>query len=311
MPRVHGLYAIVDLPHPHGLDAATVTRAVLAGASVVQLRMKRASTAERIATLAAMAPLCRAAGVPLFVNDDLAAALAPLEGIAGVHLGQGDPGVHDLAAVRTQATARAELRIGVSTHDLEQLRAALRQAPDYVAFGPVAPTRSKPDPDPVVGLAGLRDATRIAASPVVAIGGLDDALAVQSIEVGAAAVAVIGALVDRSEAAIADRARDLAQRLRDAARPLELDEVHARIPVLSRTALEQLAQWSDDLAIHVAMRLPARFRPRWADGVVTYRPSDVVDLLEAMGKRADESWDAWHARGDRPELADLVRLRLR
>jgi hypothetical protein len=61
----------------------------------------------------------------------------------------------------------------------------------------------------------------------------------------------------------------------------------------------------------VAMRLPARFRPTWRDGAASYRPCDVVDLLEALGKRADESWDAWHERGDRPELAELVRLRLR
>jgi hypothetical protein len=73
--------------------------------------------------------------------------------------------------------------------------------------------------------------------------------------------------------------------------------------------LAELARWSDDLAIHRALGLPARFGPRTRDGVVQYRPSDVIDLLAAMGKRADESWDAWHARGDRPELAELVRLR--
>lgn len=304
---VRGLYAIVDVPHPHGLDVAVVTEAVLAGASVVQLRAKAASTAERIALLERMVPACRREDVPLFVNDDLAAALA-VRGVAGVHLGQGDPGADDLVRVRAQAGARA-LAIGLSTHDLAQLRAAIAQRPDYVAFGPVAPTRSKARPDPVVGLAGLADAARTSALPLVAIGGLDDTLATRSIEVGASAVAVIGALVDRTPDAIEARARALAERLREAARPLDVDEVHARIPVLSVEVLAELARWSDDLAIHRALGLPARFGPRQEGGVVRWRPSDVVDLLAAMGKREDESWETWNARGDRPELAELVRLR--
>jgi len=307
---VLGLYAIVDVPHPHGLDAAVVTEAVLAGASVVQLRAKQASTSERVAMLERMASACDRAGVPLFVNDDLDAALA-VAGDVGLHLGQGDPGVADLAGVRETAAraGKPTLRIGISTHDLGQLRAAIAQRPDYVAFGPVAATRSKANPDPVVGLDGLADAARTSALPLVAIGGLDDVLATRAIEVGASAVAVIGALVDRTPEAIAERARAFATRLREAARPLSIAEVHAKIPVLSPEVLAELGRWSDDLAIHRSLGLPARFGPRTRDGVVQYRPSDVVDLLAAMGKRADESWDAWHARGDRPELAELVRLR--
>ncbi len=303
---VRGLYAIVDVPHPHGLDAAVVTEAVLAGAGVVQLRAKAASTAERVALLERMAPLCRRAGVPLFVNDDLAAALA-VPDVTGVHLGQGDPGADDLGAVR--ARSDRALAIGLSTHDLPQLRAAIAQRPDYVAFGPVAATRSKARPDPVVGIDGLADAARTSALPVVAIGGLDDTLAARAIEVGASAVAVIGALVERTPDAIAARARALADRLRDAARLLDVAEVHARIPVLSEDVLAELARWSDDLAIHRTLGLPARFGPRREGDVVRWRPSDVVDLLAAMGKRADESWETWNARGDRPELAELVRLR--
>jgi thiamine-phosphate pyrophosphorylase len=303
---VRGLYAIVDVPHPHGLDAAVVTEAVLAGASIVQLRAKSASTAERIALLERMVPGCRRAGVPLFVDDDLAAATA-VSGVAGVHLGQGDPGADDVARVRAQLAGA--LAIGLSTHDLPQLRAAIAQRPDYVAFGPVASTRSKAHADPVVGIDGLADAARTCTLPLVAIGGLDDMLASRAIEVGASAVAVIGALVDRTPEAIAARARALAERVREAARPLDVAEVHARIPVLSAEVLAELGRWSDDLAIHRALGLPARFGPLREGDVVRYRPSDVVDLLAAMGKRADESWETWNARGDRPELAELVRLR--
>lgn len=312
MLAVRGLYAIVDVPHPFGLDAADVAAAMLAGASIVQLRAKQATTAERVAMLERMLPACRQAGVPLFVNDDLDAALA-MRGAVGLHLGQGDARFDDLAGLRDAAAGAGAgtLAVGLSTHDLAQLRSAVRQSPDYVAFGPVAPTRSKARADPVVGIDGLTDAARTTALPLVAIGGLDDVLAARAIEVGASAVAVIGALVERTPAAIADRARALADRLREAARPLAIDEVHERIPVVTAETLAEIAKWSDDLAIHRALGLPARFRPLFRDGVARYRPSDVVDLLAALGKRADESWQAWNERGDHPELAELVRLRAR
>src|SRR5690606_20691773 len=80
---IAGLYALVDVPHAHGLEPAEVAAAVLGdrtlggrdGASVVQLRAKSATTAERVKWARAMAEPCRAAGVPLVVDDDLAAAL--------------------------------------------------------------------------------------------------------------------------------------------------------------------------------------------------------------------------------------------
>lgn len=313
-----GLYAIVDAPHPHGLSPAQVTQAVLAerleggelGAAVVQLRAKRATTAERIAWATSMLGPCRRARVPLFVNDDLEAALA--SGAHGVHLGQGDPDVGDLAQVRARARAagRPDLQIGVSTHDLGQLRGALRERPDYLAFGPVAPTRTKLDPDPVVGISGLADACRIASRPVVAIGGMDAARGEAAIEVGAAAIAVIGALTRPDAASIRSVAVTLARRWRAAAAPLGLDEVAQRIPVLPRALLEELAHWGDSLGVQVELGLPARFRPLIVDGRPQYRPSDVVDLLQALGKMPGESWDAWRERGAE-ETPALVQLRRR
>src|SRR5690606_16466741 len=114
------------------------TRAVLGerlgggtlGAGAVQLRAKAATTAERVAMLQAMAPLCQRAEVPLFVNDDVDAALAGIPGVSGVHLGQDDPGARDVASLRVRAArAGRPLAIGLSTHDLRQLREAGRQGP--------------------------------------------------------------------------------------------------------------------------------------------------------------------------------------
>lgn len=350
--RVQGLYAIVDVPDPHGLSPEAMTRAVLGdrleggrdGASVVQLRAKHATTRERVRWLAQLVPLCRAAGAICIVDDDLEAALA---GDAdGVHLGQTDEGADDVAGVRAQAAARGRVAaslgwthgwpsdgaapgraetpaggelapgsphrsftIGLSTHDLGQLRAAARQSPDYLALGPVAPTRSKANPDPVVGFSGLLDGCRVASRPLVAIGGLDQAGGCRAIEAGAAAVAVIGALQAESEAAVRERAIAMARAFRAAAAPLPLEEVCRRIPVLEPELLAELARWGDALGLHIGLGLPARFGPRVRDGRPLYRACDVVDLVYALGKRPDESWDAWSERTREDEGGPLVQLR--
>lgn len=231
MPRaVRGLYAIVDIPQRHGLDAGTVCRSVLGprvergvdGASTVQLRAKKATTHERLELLRAMAPACRAASVPLVVNDDVEAALAGIEGVVGVHLGQGDAGFDRVPELRRRAQAAGldNLLIGVSTHNTEQARAAARQGVDYIGFGPVAGTTSKANPDPVVGFDGLRELCRTISVPVVAIGGLDERGGRRAIAVGASAVAMIGALVDRTAEGVERRATRIARALEEAAQGL-------------------------------------------------------------------------------------------
>ncbi|MCX4244324.1 thiamine phosphate synthase [Paraliomyxa miuraensis] len=315
---MQGLYAIVDVPHRHGLSVEDATRAVLGdrleggrdGASVVQLRAKHATTEQRVRWLEQLVPLCRAAGTTSIVDDDLEAAI---EGRAdGVHLGQRDEGADDVAGVRARAAERGHptLKVGLSTHDLGQLRAAGRRGPDYLALGPVAPTRSKVDPEPVVGWQGLLDGCRVAARPLIAIGGLDLELGRRAIEAGAAAVAVIGELALPEAEAVRSRAITLARAFRDAAAPLPLDEVHRRIPVLSRELLAELASWGDALGVHIGLGLPARFSPRVESGRPLYRPCDVLDLVEALGKRPDQSWAAW-SEATLDDAGPLVQLRLR
>lgn len=311
-PPMRGLYTILDHPHPHGLAPAEQLDAVLAGAgslAACQLRAKSASTAERRALLLELGPRCLAAGVPLFVNDDVELAMAGLPGVTGLHVGQGDPGHDDVAGLRARAfAAGVTLAIGVSTHDTTQLRVAIAGRPDYVAYGPIRATRSKANPDPVVGFDGLADACRISALPVVAIGGLDPQAAARAVTVGAAMVAVIGGLVAATAAQTEAAAAEYAAAITEASRPLSLDEVHRRIPVIPITVLEELARWADDLSVLAGLRLPTRFRPL-LDGVsVRYRPSDVCDVLTAIGKRDDETWADWDARG---ELGDAALVLLR
>jgi thiamine-phosphate pyrophosphorylase len=186
-----GLYAIVDtkLLAARGTDPIAYARAVLAvRPAALQLRAKGVSAREILHMLRALGPLCRNAGVPLVANDR--ADLAALGGCEMVHIGQEDLPyelVHRIAP---------QLAVGISTHNGDQLTRALASRPTYIAFGPVFPTLSKTNADPVVGLEGLATASRVAREagiPLVAIGGvtLDDAAQVASIS---DACAVIGDL---------------------------------------------------------------------------------------------------------------------
>lgn len=310
-----GLYAIIDLPHPHKLPtdqrfAALCEGAGPQGLAMCQLRFKSATSAQRREALVGLGPACLTAGVPLLVNDDVELALAGLPGVVGVHLGQDDAGFDDVAGVRERAdrAGLGRFLVGVSTHDVRQLRAAIAQRPDYIAYGPVLATASKANPDPVVGFDGLADACRITSTPVVAIGGLDPKAAHRAVAVGATMVAVIGGLVASTAAATTAAARAYVEAIRQAAQLLTAEQVNAQIPVMSVATLTEIASWADDLAVLAGLRLPTRFRPRVYGSSAYYRPSDVCDLLAAIGKREDESWAQWTTRGDHGD-ASVVLLR--
>ena len=142
------------------------------------------------------------AEVTRIMNDR--ADLAVLAGWDGVHVGQGDLSVDAARRVLepTLATMKQPRRwgtrsggmVGISTHNEEQVRAALESEPDYVAVGPVFATVSKANAEPVVGLELVRRARALTELPIVAIGGITLANARSVIEAGADAVAVIGGL---------------------------------------------------------------------------------------------------------------------
>ncbi len=167
---MHGLYAIVDAG---ALDLVNLAPLAFADAllsarpAALQLRAKNVSARETLGLLRALAPMCHRAGVPLVANDR--PDLAILAGCDLVHVGQ-----DDMPIERVRRIAPG-LAIGVSTHTLEQLDAALAAKPAYVAYGPVFSTTTKVNPDPVVGVAGLTAAyarARAAGVPLVAIGGV-------------------------------------------------------------------------------------------------------------------------------------------
>lgn len=220
------LYAILDWPHPTGLDLLDVARGLIGdrphgpGAKVLQLRCKAVDTCTRIGLIEQVAPLVRAAGLQLVINDDIAAALACPGLVDGVHLGQDDlvalGGAEALRVLRDRAPPG--FIVGLSTHDLAQVRASAVLPIDYIGFGPVLPTRSKAKPEPCVGMDGLSAACEVARHPVVAIGGLDATSAIEAAERGAAMVAMIGALVAPTVDAIAARVTAIAAALTNVTR---------------------------------------------------------------------------------------------
>lgn len=205
---IAGVYAILDRPSARSLPPRDVAAALAAGgARIIQLRAKHATPEQRRAWAEAIAEPCLAAGVPLIINDDLELAESGIEGVAGVHLGQGDlASLGNDPRVRRDQLRERGLALGISTHNLDQLRRAVRELdPDYLGFGPVFATISKRNPDPEVGLADLARACGESPVPIVAIGGIDSTRARNVASTGAAAIAAIGALTGETVEIIRSR----------------------------------------------------------------------------------------------------------
>ena len=192
-----GLYALTPDEPDTAVLVAKVRAAIAGGVAAVQYRNKPADPVLRGAQADALAALCRAAGVPLVVNDDIELALAV--DAAGVHLGCDDG---DLAGARRRLGPGRLL--GVSCYDrLELAERGVAAGADYVAFGSMFASPTKPAA--VRAPLALLGAARRLGVPVVAIGGITLANAPEAVAAGADALAVITALFDAGD--IAARAR--------------------------------------------------------------------------------------------------------
>jgi thiamine-phosphate pyrophosphorylase len=182
------LYAILD-PDFTALPLSQLAVSLAsAGVQLMQLRSKHAS-ALQIHTLAGeLAALLRPSGARLIVNDR--ADVAALSGASGVHVGQEDLPVED-----ARRFCPPPLWVGVSTHNLEQLREADGTTADYIAVGPVFRTVTKANPDPVVGIEFVRAARRLTRKPLVAIGGITLESAAEVFRAGADSLAVVSDLI--------------------------------------------------------------------------------------------------------------------
>lgn len=192
-----GFYAIVDPAQCVASPLETAEAILRGGCAVLQLRDKSGDDRAVLELARAIRARCREAGVPFVLNDRFDLAL--LCDADGVHLGQDDLPIE---AVRPHFSGV----IGVSTHDLVQANAAERAGADLIGFGPVLSTRSKAEPDPVVGFEGLARCRAEVDLPIVAIGGLDAHSAARAHSAGAELVAAISAVCGSDDPERAARA---------------------------------------------------------------------------------------------------------
>ena len=196
------LYPITDTRLTGRSHAEQVALFSDGGATFIQLREKHLAPREFYQEAETALRIARGLGVRLLINDraDIALAL----GADGVHLGQ-----DDLPPEAARRLLGDDAIIGYSTHNIEQALQAARYSVDYIAIGPVFPTASKVNPDPVVGLDGLRRVRDgIGQIPLVAIGGITRENAPDVLDAGADAVAVISALLDGDSREITRRTRE-------------------------------------------------------------------------------------------------------
>src|SRR5271157_5392809 len=173
--RLPKLYAILDVAcfaPPLRTTASIVEYAwelAIGGVTLLQYRNKVGNTREMLAH-AREIRRSLGADVTLIMNDRADICIAA--GYDGVHVGQ-----EDLSAEGARAVIGGDRLLGVSTHNLEQLKEADGGPADYIAYGPVFPTSSKRQHDPIVGLEGVRAARAVTRKPLVAIGGITRAKA--------------------------------------------------------------------------------------------------------------------------------------
>ena len=187
MIQIPKLYAITDRQWSNCTHEEIVRMLLDGGASLIQLRDKEASGRELLDQAIACLKLTREAGATLIINDRVDVALTA--GADGVHLGQ-----DDLSVAEAREILGEDKIIGVSTHSIDQFRAALETSANYIAIGPIFPQLTKENPAPVVGLEMVREARKLTDRPLVAIGGINLGRAPEVIEAGADCVAVISAL---------------------------------------------------------------------------------------------------------------------
>jgi thiamine-phosphate pyrophosphorylase len=186
------IYPLTDVRLSGLSHAEQVVRLSDGGANLIQLREKNLTPREFFKQAEEASHIARQRGVRIVINDRVDIALA-LEA-DGVHLGQ-----DDFPPEGARRLLGDKAIIGVSTHNVEQARRAVRLPVNYLAIGPIFATSSKSNSEPVLGLAGLRSVRdAIGDFPLVAIGGISHENALEVLESGADAIAVINALLASS-----------------------------------------------------------------------------------------------------------------
>lgn len=183
------IYPITDSAVSGLSSSEQVERLAAGGAKIIQLREKRSSAHDFYQSAVQAIEIARNRNIRIIINDRVDIALAA--SADGVHLGQ-----DDLPAKYAREILGKNAVIGISTHSVEQFRIAMTLPVDYIAIGPIFPTKTKENPDNLVGLDGLRDVRSIVGKfPLVAIGGINHDNLASVFDAGADSAAIIGAIL--------------------------------------------------------------------------------------------------------------------
>lgn len=195
------LYPILDIDFlaARSLNVTSIAAAWrAAGVTLLQYRNKQGSAREMLRDAAMIRRIFPTNGEARLIFNDRP-DLALLAGFDGVHVGQ-----KDVSAKDARSIVGATRWVGVSTNSAQQVIEADKTDCDYIAYGPIFPTVSKANPDPMVGLDGLRAARALTARPLVAIGGITRNNCLSVIDAGADSLAVISDLLPNEHSAEAN-----------------------------------------------------------------------------------------------------------
>jgi len=199
------LYGIADMGYVSTCELVVVSRALCeGGVDLLQLRAKGHSAGEIETFARALLPVTRDFGVPLIINDH--PEVAAEVGSEGVHVGQDDE-----AVAKARALVGPDCLIGKSTHSLAQAVAAADEAADYIGFGPLYATGTKPDYVPI-GLADIAAVHERVRVPIFCIGGVNVARLDEVLAAGARRVVVVSAFLQAPDVAAA--VRELKKRIK-------------------------------------------------------------------------------------------------
>jgi thiamine-phosphate pyrophosphorylase len=194
------LHVLTDREWSCGRDTLTVARAALdGGATVIQLRDKKASTRTLVEEGQALRVLTRERGALLIVNDRIDVALA-IEA-DGAHVGQDD----DMPIALARKLLGPDRILGVSAGNLEEARIAVSGGADYLGVGPIYATKTKADAGEPIGLPLLTELASRYSTPLIAIGGIKADNAAVVLQAGAQGIAVIRAAVSAQDIVTATR----------------------------------------------------------------------------------------------------------
>jgi thiamine-phosphate pyrophosphorylase len=186
------LYAILDTGYVSSDRMVAMACSLIAGGvDILQLRAKKESR-EEIRTMALeLSPICRKAGIAFILNDH--PDLVRETGADGAHVGQ-----DDLSVAEARKLAGPEAIIGKSTHSLEQAMAAGGESPDYIGFGPLFATATKPDYTPI-GTLQIQEVHRSLPFPVFCIGGINLVNLPAVLRAGARRVVIVSDLLNATD----------------------------------------------------------------------------------------------------------------